>query len=206
MVKQTAYKSLRQHAPRLALAFLFQPERQKATLSTLLLLGLEFDRIAAQVSEPMLAMIRLQWWQDQLDTDGESAGPLSAHLKQQLKSGELTAEDIFSLIDCWRQSIQLAKSDSTDNWAQLIYLMSVKAGLKRPELAKEIGRSVALSRAGQSVNVPSSDGIYTQAGKGSEFLICLAYLARQVAERDVTKTPFLIFGLLYQVIFRPPSC
>ena len=55
MVNQTAYKSLRQHAPRLALALLFQPERQKATLATLLLLGLEFDRIAAQVSEPMLA-------------------------------------------------------------------------------------------------------------------------------------------------------
>ena len=39
MVNQTAYNSLRQHAPRLALALLFQPERQKATLSTLLLLG-----------------------------------------------------------------------------------------------------------------------------------------------------------------------
>ena len=84
MVKQTAYNSLRQHAPRLALALLFQPERQKATLSTLLLLGLEFDRIAAQVSEPMLAMIRLQWWQAQLDTDNASAGPLAAHLKNQL--------------------------------------------------------------------------------------------------------------------------
>ena len=204
-MNRAVYKSLRQHAPRLALALLFQTERQKATLSTLLLLGLEFDRIAAQVSEPMLAMIRLQWWQDQLDTDGESAGPLSAHLKQQLKSGELTADDISSLIARWRQSIQLGMSDSADNWAQLIYLMSVKAGLKRTDFAEEIGRSVALSRAGQPVNVPSSDAIYAQAGKGSEFLICLAYLARQAAERDVTRTPFLIFGLLYQVILRPTS-
>ena len=202
MVNQTAYNSLRQHAPRLALALLFQPERQKATLSTLLLLGLEFDRIAAQVSEPMLAMIRLQWWQDQLDTDNASAGPLAAHLKNQLLSG---AEDISSLLVCWRQSIELGTSDSADNWAQLIYLMSVKAGLKRTDFAEEIGRSVALSRAGQPVNVPSSDEIYAQAGKGSEFLICLAYLARQAAERDVTRTPFLIFGLLYQVILRPTS-
>ena len=205
MVNKTVYKSLRQHAPRLALALLFQPERQKATLSTLLLLGLEFDRIAVQVSEPMLAMIRLQWWQDQLDTDGESASPLSAHLKQQLTFGELTAEDISCLIACWRQSIQLGMSDSADNWAQLIYLMSLKVGLERPELAKEIGRSIALSRAGQPINLPSSYEIYAQAGKGSEFLICLAYLARQAEERDVTKTPFLIFGLLYQVIFRPSS-
>lgn len=205
MVNQTAYNSLRQHAPRLALALLFQPERQKATLSTLLLLGLEFDRIAAQVSEPMLAMIRLQWWQDQLDTDNAPAGPLAAHLKNQLLSGELTAEDISSLLVCWRQSIELGTSDSADNWAQLIYLMSVKAGLKRTDFAEEIGRSVALSRAGQPVNVPSSDEIYAQAGKGSEFLICLAYLARQAAERDVTRTPFLIFGLLYQVILRPTS-
>ena len=205
MVNKTVYKSLRQHAPRLALALLFQPERQKATLSTLLLLGLEFDRIAAQVSEPMLAMIRLQWWQDQLDTDGETAGPLSAHLKQQLTFGELTAEDISCLIACWRQSIQLGMSDSADNWAQLIYLMSLKVGLKRPEFAKEIGRSIALSRAGQPINLPSSYKIYAQAGKGSEFLICLAYLARQAGERDVTRTPFLIFGLLYQVIFRPSS-
>ena len=203
MVNQTAYNNLRQHAPRLALALLFQPERQKATLSTLLLLGLEFDRIAAQVSEPMLAMIRLQWWQDQLETGNGSAGPLAAHLKNQLLSGELTAEDISCLLACWRHSIELGKSDSADNWAQLIYLMSVKAGLKRTDFAEEIGRSVALSRAGQPVNVPSSDTIYEQAGKGSEFLICLAYLAQQAAERDLTKTPFLIFGLLYQVILRP---
>ena len=83
--------------------------------------------------------------------------------------------------------------------------MSVKAGLKRPGLAEDIGRSVALSRAGQPVNVPSSHAIYAQAGKGSEFLICLAYLARQASERDVTRTPYLIFGLLRQVIFRPTS-
>ena len=138
MVNQTAYNSLRQHAPRLALALLFQPERQKATLSTLLLLGLEFDRIAAQVSEPMLAMIRLQWWQDQLDTDNASAGPLAAHLKNQLLSGELTAEDISSLLVCWRQSIELGMSDSADNWAQLIYLMSVKAGLSGLILQKRL--------------------------------------------------------------------
>ena len=206
MVNQTAYNSLRQHAPRLALALLFQPERQKATLSTLLLLGLEFDRIAAQVSEPMLAMIRLQWWQDQLDTGDGSASPLAAHLKQQVLSGELTAKEISSLLACWTQSIQLGISDSVDNWAQLISLMSVKAGLKRSALAEEIGRSIAHSRAGRPVNVPDSDAIYAQAGKGSEFLICLAYLARQAIERDVTRTPYLIFGLLYQVIFRPSSC
>ena len=205
MVNQTAYNSLRQHAPRLALALLFQPERQKATLSTLLLLGLEFDRIAAQASEPMLAMIRLQWWEDQLETDCVSAGPLSSHLNQQLISGELTVDDISSLLSYWRQSIQLGMSNSADNWAQLVYLMSEKAGLKRTDFAEEIGRSVALSRAGQSVNVPSSNAIYAQAGKGSEFLICLAYLARLAAERDVTRTPFLIFGLLYQVILRPTS-
>ena len=189
-MNQTAYKSLRHHAPRLALALLFQPEKQKATLSTLLLLGLEFDRIAAQVSEPMLAMIRLQWWQDQLDTDDASAGPLAAHLKNQLLSSELKVEEISSLLACWRKSIQLGMSDSAENWAQLIHLMSVKAGLNRTDLAKEIGRSVGLSRAGQPFNVPGSDAIYAQAGKGSEFLICLAYLARQAAERDVTRTPF----------------
>ena len=205
MVNQTAYNSLRQHAPRLALALLFQPERQKATLSTLLLLGLEFDRIAAQVSEPMLAMIRLQWWQEQLDTDDESAGLLAAHLRYQLQSGELTAEDISSLLACWMRSIKLGISDSPDNWAKLFHLMSVKVGLKRPEFAEGIGRSVALSRAGQPINVPSSNEIFTQAGKGSEFLICLAYLARKALERDITRTPFLIFGLLFQVLFRPSS-
>ena len=204
-MNQSAYKSLREHAPRLAFSLLFQPERQKATLSTLLLLGLEFDRIAVQVSEPMLAMIRLQWWQEQVDTDEEPASPLAAHLKHQLVTGELTAADISCLLNCWKKSVQLGMSDSMDNWAQLIRLMSVKAGLKRPSLAEDIGRSVALSRAGQPVNVPSSDAIYAQAGKGSEFLICLAYLARKATERDVTRTPYLIFGLLRQVIFRPTS-
>jgi hypothetical protein len=206
MVHETAYICLRQNAPRFALALLFQPEKQKETLSTLLLLGLEFDRIVAQASESLLAIIRLQWWQDQLDADGEAAVSLAAHLRQQLAFGKLTAEEISDIVACWKQSAQLGmSSDSSANWAQLVRLMSVKSGLKRPELAEAIGRSVALSRMNQAVDVPSADEIYAQAGKGSEFLICLAYLTKQARKRDVTRSPFLIFEFLYQVLFRPSS-
>lgn len=202
----SAYTELRRQAPRLALALLFQPEAKKQHLSVLLLFGLELDRIAAQASEPMLALIRLKWWEDQLEDATDEAGPLSRYLHEQLKQGQLSQSDIAGLITCWSETVQAGQTDMSGNWAKLVVLMARVAGLQASQLTQEIGRAVALSRAGQPVGaLAPAKQIYQQCGAESEFLICLAYLASEAAKRDLDQAPFLIFGLVRQVLFRPAS-
>ena len=97
-MRPTAYTELRRQAPRLALALLFQTEEQKQQLSFLLLFGLELDRLSAQASEPMLALIRLKWWEDQLEARTDEAGPLAGYLHQQMAAGHLDKADVARLI------------------------------------------------------------------------------------------------------------
>ena len=81
-MRPTAYTELRRQAPRLALTLLFQTEEQKQQLSFLLLFGLELDRLSAQASEPILALIRLKWWEDQLEASTDEAGQLAGYRKR----------------------------------------------------------------------------------------------------------------------------
>ena len=205
-MKQTPYAELRRYAPRLALALLFQTEAHKQQLSFLLLFGLELDRISAQASEPMLALIRLKWWEDQLDTKTDDAGPLARHLQQHLAAGHLDKADVAKLINCWTEAVQAGQTVKVEGWSELVNLMAVKAGIRGSDLPRHIGRAVAQSRAGHPVGqLPSARDIHQTCGQGAEFMICLAYLAAESHKRDLNTSPFLIFGLLKQVLFRPAS-
>ena len=203
---QAAYTELRRQAPCLALALLFQTEDQKQQLSFLLLFGLELDRLSAQASEPMLALIRLKWWEDQLEARTDEAGPLASYLHQQLAAGHLDKADVARLINVWAEAVQTSQADRSENWAELVSLMAVQAGVRKSNLPQQIGRAVAQSRAGQPIGqIPAARDIHQICGRGAEFLICFAYLAAKSAQRDLNSSPFLIFGLLKQVVFKPAS-
>ena len=49
------------------LAVLFAPKIHQSTLTALFLFAHEISQIPAEVSEPMIGLIKLQWWQDALD-------------------------------------------------------------------------------------------------------------------------------------------
>lgn len=205
-MSSSAYSDLRLQAPRLALALLFQTDAQKQCLSTLLLLGLEFDRIVAQASEPMLALIRLNWWEDQLETKTDEMAPLASYLLQQLATKTLTTTEVSDLITCWVQTVQAGQTDTSENWGELVSLMAKAAGIHQPDLPQQIGRGISCSRTGQPVGaLLSAKQIHQLCGKGCEFLICFAYLATAAEKRDLNAAPFLIFELLRQVLFRPAS-
>ena len=200
-----AYSELRQQAPRLALALLFQKDSHKQLLATMLLFGLELDRIVAQASEPMLALIRLKWWEDQLDQPAHDAGPLAGYLYHHINEGHLSPGQVCALIRLWAATVQSGDTDLSENWAGLLGIMATGAGLRPSDLADQIGRTVARSRAGQIVQTPSAREIYQSCGPGSEFLICLSYLAGEAGRRDLERAPLLIFSLLYQVFIKPGS-
>lgn len=64
---QESLRALRQGDRDRFLCVLAAPPRQRAGLATLYAFNLEIAGIAEKVSEPMLALIRLQWWRDALD-------------------------------------------------------------------------------------------------------------------------------------------
>ena len=65
--QQSPYLDLRQRARALALATLFDKAEARDNICDLLQLGLELEKILEIASEPMLAMIRMQWWCDMFD-------------------------------------------------------------------------------------------------------------------------------------------
>ena len=59
-----SYRELRTCARSLALATIFDKPHQRDMICDLLQLALELEKIIEIASEPMLAMIRMQWWVD----------------------------------------------------------------------------------------------------------------------------------------------
>ena len=67
-ITTTPYSDLRQRARALALATLFDKPQARDNICDLLQLGLELEKILEIASEPMLAMIRMQWWCDMFES------------------------------------------------------------------------------------------------------------------------------------------
>jgi 15-cis-phytoene synthase len=89
---------VRRNDPDRFLTALFAPPSRRETLFVLYAFNNELARARVVVSEPMLALIRLQWWREVVEgarRRHEIAGPLGVALD----AGELRADDLASLID-----------------------------------------------------------------------------------------------------------
>ncbi len=89
---------VRRHDPDRFLTALFAPADKRDALLTLYAFNHELARAREVVSEPMLAMIRLQWWRETVEGTRrrhEVAEPLAAAIE----TGELHRADLLALID-----------------------------------------------------------------------------------------------------------
>ncbi len=89
---------VRRHDPDRFLTALFAPPDARETLFTLYAVNHELARAREAVSNPMLALIRLQWWREVAEgarRRHEVAGPLG----QALDEGRLQAADVLAIID-----------------------------------------------------------------------------------------------------------
>ncbi len=89
---------VRRHDPDRFLSVLFAPPEARDTLFTLYALNHELARAREVVSNPMLALIRLQWWREVAEgarRRHDVAGPLG----EALDSGALHASDLLGMID-----------------------------------------------------------------------------------------------------------
>lgn len=89
---------VRRNDPDRFLTALFAPAERRETLFVLYAFNHELARAREVVSEPLLALIRLQWWREVVEgarRHHEVAGPLGAALD----SGVLDAGDLVAMID-----------------------------------------------------------------------------------------------------------
>ena len=89
---------VRRHDPDRFLTALFAPPEQRDALLTLYAFNHELARAREVVSEPPLALIRLQWWREVVEgapRRHEVAEPLRAAID----AGQLERDDLLAMID-----------------------------------------------------------------------------------------------------------
>jgi phytoene synthase len=129
---------VRQHDPDRFLASLFAPASQREAVWVLCAFNHEVARAREAASEPMLALIRLQWWREVVlgaRRRHEVAGPLGA----MIDAGVLHQPDLLAMIDA--REIE-ADDTMPDRAAWERYLLGGAGGL-----AVAIGRVLGASEA-----------------------------------------------------------
>jgi phytoene synthase len=148
---------VRRNDPDRFLTALFAPAAQRETLFVLYAFNNELARARAVVSEPMLALMRLQWWREVVEgarRRHEVAGPLGAALD----AGTLRADDLAALIDAREVEAEPA-IQTLDAWRD--YLMDGAGGLAvtagrllgapEPEVLRKPGAAYGAARLLRSV-------------------------------------------------------
>ena len=128
-------------------------------MADILSLGLEFDFILSQASEPMLALIRLKWWEEQIAARQSSGIELLGRINRHIAKGAIQSDDVNRLIICWQDYAEA--SDSTDKagqkcWAEIIALCGKIARLPETPLFYQIGSALYNSRNGRDIGTIST--------------------------------------------------
>jgi phytoene synthase len=150
---------VRRHDPDRFLTALFAPPGKRETLLTLYAFNHELARAREVASEPMIALMRLQWWREVVEgapRRHDVATPLSAALD----SGALSTAELLALIDAREIECEPVIETLVD-WRN--YLLGTAGGLmvaagrllgvQRPESLRPLG--AAYGAAGVLRSVPS---------------------------------------------------
>jgi phytoene synthase len=124
-MNQTITELVRRHDPDRFLTALFAPPDKRDTLLTLYAFNHELARAREVVSQPPLALIRLQWWREVVEgahRRHEVAEPLRAAIDR----GELHADELLALIDA-REIEAEPGIETLDAWRG--YLLASAGGL-----------------------------------------------------------------------------
>lgn len=196
-----SYRELRDRARSLALATLFDSASARDISCDLLQLGLELEKIIEIASEPMLAMIRMQWWAELFDNP--VMPPETAEFVKRLAQYDsLPKEALLSIIQQTQDSLQTpTPSVAWDN----IFIVMAKANGWHIETAilSQLGRNIgALYNADNRAQYqPLEDGDITKSSKGNYGFPRLVNLLvmRQISGKQ-THDYLLIFRYLWRVL------
>ena len=156
---------VRQHDPDRFLTALFAPADRRDTLMTLYGFNHELARAREVASQPMLALIRLQWWREVVEGTPkrhEIASPLSAAIA----AGRLDPADLLAMIEAREREAEDAL-ETLEDWRawllQGVGSVSVAAarllGAPEPEAFRRFGAAYGAAGVLRSV------GILARAGR-----------------------------------------
>ena len=140
---RAAMQSLRDYphvlARPLALCFAFEPIDRQFTAATLIELGFTLDTALLTPSESLLAMIRLQWWIDSLQSTATETAPLVQNLRIVCEQQPDMRDRLIGVIGCWQDSCHDEQRDSQTGWQALWRLLGETFSVA-PDRAAAAGR------------------------------------------------------------------
>lgn len=140
---RAAMQSLRDHphvlARPLALCFAFEPADRQFAAASLIELGFTLDTALLTPSESLLAMIRLQWWIDSLQSTAAETAPLVQNLRILCEQQPDMRDRLIDLIGCWQNACHDEQRDSQPGWQALWRLLG-ETFLVAPDQAAAAGR------------------------------------------------------------------
>ena len=195
------YKELQDRAPVLAKTVIFDKPEERDAICDILQLGLELEKIIEIASEPMLAMIRMQWW---LDLFAKSAGdddvsPLAQRLTKRFGN---EYQELLTALQNTQDSLQ-TPSHYVD-WPGLFTVIDQHLGWQAdPQMIAQLGRNMAALYQEQGSHHYHSldDKIIKQATATSHGFY---RLINMVLQRQMDGKPaddhLLIFRCLWRVL------
>ena len=115
---------VRRHDPDRFLATLFAPADKREALFTLYAFNHELARAREVAREPMMALIRLQWWREVVEGSAKQH-EVATPLRQALDASQLRAEDLLPIIDA--REAEAEPIETIAEW--LAYLRASAGGL-----------------------------------------------------------------------------
>ena len=200
---ETGLSELRIICKPLALVTTFEAPKMQDNLSCVWLFALELDKAVLLPKEPMLRLIRLQWWQDALISGDESNVPLMRDLLSLIARGELDKDWLVSLIQKW-QSVTEDPASLSTCWELLVQSLCGGEG----DEFEEIGHNLfcVLQRRPDKCSLPAktSQIAYDKAQYPALLKAC-QYVISRGQTVDVFEDGTLGFRLFGHMLFSSGS-
>lgn len=155
---------VRRHDPDRFLTALFAPPEKRDALLTLYAFNHELARAREVVSEPPLALIRLQWWREVVEGARRRHG-IAEPLNTAIQAGELRRDDLMAIITA-REAEAEPAIETLPAW--LDYLLGTAGGLAvaaayllgahDPERLRPLGAAYGVAGVLRSVTATAQQG------------------------------------------------
>ena len=173
----------------LALCFVFEPADRQFIAATCLELGLTLDAALAASSEPLLAVIRLQWWIDAIQDTAPAHAPLVQNLRILIEKQPDIVDQFGTVIGHWQSACHDDNRNSKQGWQALWNLLGQKLGHNADAVAR-IGVFCLLSDVRCPADILNKTGLLALrrhrlvgCGQWLYLLACFGIYQRQVGPR-----------------------
>ena len=196
----------------LALCFVFESADTQFLAMTCLELGFTLDTALATPSEPLLAVIRLQWWIDAIQDTAPAHAPLVQNLRILIENQPDIGDKLAYVIGHWQNACHDDNRNSQQGWQALWQLLGKTLGHNADTVAS-IGIFCLSSNAPCPADMHDKTALLalrrtapTVRGQWLYLLACFGIYQQQVGQNHQANAEFTLLGwrLLFWWLGLPP--